>query len=422
MVITALLAATSFLQVGGSVSDNALLDGEKAYMFLQPVPVAEGRWVCSQWSDDGQYLIVVSEQSTIPPTAYREYFETGKQTTTLTEFKVSTFSIRTGRARELWSGTTRPRSAGSCSFFRGSDVAIVALTGPDSATTVLRVTPSTSKVEVVETLTGEPEITIHKNKLAAVSVNQPPSVRFVPPSGNVYRRQPLSKPGGIAFRTDGVAVLSRATASGKHLTVLPGGGEEWVDGLPDYGPGFDENFETSRVVSHQTKIAVPGGPEVQLVLASIRDGKESIVVAADAQAIYSENDLGMLYVMGETMSFVRPIVQISKEAYQKRLDAEQRAEIMRKLVEIGRALQMYASGHKNTFPTKDQLEAGALDPYSADPISGTRPTNLLNGFVYHGVTVRGSSPANTEAGFMLCPGGRAVLYQDGHVAFVPNRN
>jgi hypothetical protein len=252
-------------------------------------------------------------------------------------------------------------------------------------------------------------------------MDEPPSVRFVPPSGNVFRRQPLSMPGGIMFREDGVAVLSRAKAPGKHLTVQPGGDETWVDGLPDFGPESDEKFDTSRVISHQTNIRVPGGPEIPILLAGIRDGKESIVVATGAQVIYSENDLGMLYVMGETMSFVRPILQISKEAYQKRLDAEQRAEIMKKLVEIGRALQMYASGHKNTFPTRDQLESGALDPYSADPISGRRPENMLNGFVYHGVTARSNTPANTEAGYMLCPGGRAVLYQDGHVVFVPDR-
>jgi hypothetical protein len=302
MVLSTLLATVSLLQVGGSVSDNALLDGDKAYLFLPPVPVAVGRWVCSAWSDDGQYLIVVSEQSIVPPNAYRDFFETGKQSVLQTAFNVSSFSIRTGRARELWSGPTRPRSQGRCIFFRGSDVAIVTLTAPDLTTTVLRLTPSTSKAEVVETVAGRPSLTVHKDKLAAVSIDEPPSVRFVPPSGNVFRRQPLSMAGGISFREDGVAVLSRAKAPGKHLTVQPGGDETWVDGLPDFGPEFDEKFDTSRVISHQANIRVPGGPEVPILLAGIRDGKESIVVATGAQVIYSENDLGMLYVMEGSLS------------------------------------------------------------------------------------------------------------------------
>ena len=197
MVLSTLLAMVSLLQVAGSVSDNALLDGDKAYLFLPPVPVAAGRWVCSAWSDDGQYLVVVSERSIVPPNAYRDYFETGKQSTPQTAFNVSSFSIRTGRARELWTGHTRPRSQGRCIFFRGSDVAIVTLTAPDLTTTVLRLTASTSKAEVVETLVGRPSVTAYKDKLAAVSIDEPPSVRFVPPSGNVFRRQPLSMAGGI---------------------------------------------------------------------------------------------------------------------------------------------------------------------------------------------------------------------------------
>src|SRR5688500_130926 len=172
MVTATLIVFASIAQVNLSVADSALIDGEKVHLFLPPVLVCEGRWLSSQWSDDGQYLIVVSEHSTIAPGDYREYFESGKTTNSKTDVKVAAFSMRTGRARELWSVESRPLSRADCVFFRNSDVAIVSVTQPDSKSYIVRVTASTSKAEIVETLASAPHVTVYANKLAAVCVDE----------------------------------------------------------------------------------------------------------------------------------------------------------------------------------------------------------------------------------------------------------
>jgi prepilin-type processing-associated H-X9-DG protein len=87
---------------------------------------------------------------------------------------------------------------------------------------------------------------------------------------------------------------------------------------------------------------------------------------------------------------------------------------MAKLSQIGKALMMFASDNDDAFPTQEQLDNRGIDGYLGNP-------SLLNGFVYNGRTAMGDSPARTEAGYMLCPGGRAILFQDGHVVFVPDR-
>src|SRR5687768_7402308 len=145
MLASTLLAIASVVQIGGSVADNALIDGERVHLFLPPVLVCEGRLLTAQWADDGQYLVVVSEHLTITPSDYREYFETGKTAKAKTEIKVGAFSVRTGKAKELWSMESYPRSRAGIVYFRNSDIAIIYVTLPDSKSTVLRVTASTSQ-------------------------------------------------------------------------------------------------------------------------------------------------------------------------------------------------------------------------------------------------------------------------------------
>jgi prepilin-type processing-associated H-X9-DG protein len=86
---------------------------------------------------------------------------------------------------------------------------------------------------------------------------------------------------------------------------------------------------------------------------------------------------------------------------------------MSKVAEIGKALMMFAADNDDAFPTDEQMANRALDGYVAD-------STLLNGFVYSGVSGN-LGAAVTQVGYMLCPGGRAVLFQDGHVTFVPDR-
>ena len=86
---------------------------------------------------------------------------------------------------------------------------------------------------------------------------------------------------------------------------------------------------------------------------------------------------------------------------------------MSEVSQIGRALQMYSTDHNGAFPSEEELANRAVDPYLASP-------SILGDFVYNGV--RGNlGPAVTEVGYKFCPGGRAVLFQDGHVAFVADR-
>ena len=79
------------------------------------------------------------------------------------------------------------------------------------------------------------------------------------------------------------------------------------------------------------------------------------------------------------------------------------------------ALILYASDMDDVLPGAEGWDTKVL-PYTLD-------SDMLKNFNY---TYRGGNmsnitdPANTELGFTMGPGGRAVAYADGHVKWVPN--
>ena len=78
-------------------------------------------------------------------------------------------------------------------------------------------------------------------------------------------------------------------------------------------------------------------------------------------------------------------------------------------------LLMCASDMDDVFPGQEGWES-KVNPYCLDP-------DLLKNFNYtfKGGNISGiESPATTEMGFTVGPGGRAVAYVDGHVKWIPN--
>lgn len=405
----------AFLFVGGlqgSPMDFALVDGEVVHMFLPPVIVAEGSCRAAVWSDDGQYLLAVSEHLTIPPQLYKSAYE-GKQISKKPAMDVSihVYSVRTGATKRLWSGTGDVSTSAQAAFFATSDVAVVQIAGRSAAdpTTVLRVSSSSSKVEVVESLPEsgglqpDPE-----GKYVAVVSGE--SVRFITRSGAVFRRQPL--PIASAFRWGwGVgSVPFLIDRNGDIFVFNPGGDYRRVSTAPKE---LEPNETESKIEASTSSAPLPGKEaRVDLVVAYLRGASRQIIVGYDGHnPEASPTDTGVFYST-ESFSVVRPVIQVDKAALDKLLAAAERTKIMSEVNQIGRALMMYAADNDDKFPTKEQLAEGAIDPYLMRP-------GMTDGFVYHGVTSYGDSPATTEAGFRLCPGGRVVLYQDGHTMFMP---
>ena len=112
---------------------------------------------------------------------------------------------------------------------------------------------------------------------------------------------------------------------------------------------------------------------------------------------------------------VRDIQPIDPNAAQKLAMNELKKQLLHKVKEVGLGFIMYGGDNDDVFPGQEGWE-DKLKPYLRNSDS-IRDFNYL----YRGGDVsKLDNPATTELGFMVGPGGRAVVYMDGHAKWIPN--
>jgi hypothetical protein len=80
-------------------------------------------------------------------------------------------------------------------------------------------------------------------------------------------------------------------------------------------------------------------------------------------------------------------------------------------------MRMYCEDYDNRFPLTDHFAGGAVNPYLKDD-------RATDGFSYQfpGESTKDvKHPSETAMGFIAGPGGRAWVYVDGHVKWLPDR-
>jgi hypothetical protein len=111
-----------------------------------------------------------------------------------------------------------------------------------------------------------------------------------------------------------------------------------------------------------------------------------------------------------------PLLRMDKAMFLAMREAADRTVILNNAKQVGLAVMMYAQDYDETFPTPDGIN-GKLSPY-------LKNDSLLDGLSYTyggGSLANVEKPAETELGYVTGPGGRAVIYADGHVKWRPDR-
>ena len=115
-------------------------------------------------------------------------------------------------------------------------------------------------------------------------------------------------------------------------------------------------------------------------------------------------------------AMVRPLAKVPLEAFRQAKLAALRTKLLTQAKQVGLALLMGCNDNGDNFPTNQGNWQAGLLQYSND-------SNVFDGFNYTfggGNASDIESPATTVLGYIDGPGGRAVVYTDGHAKWIPN--
>ncbi len=110
-----------------------------------------------------------------------------------------------------------------------------------------------------------------------------------------------------------------------------------------------------------------------------------------------------------------PVAEIPLEDFKQMKSAAERTVALSNAKQAGLALIMYAQDYDEVFPTGDDIN-NKIMPY-------IKNQDILNSFAYTyggGAISAITSPAETELGYVNGPGGKAIVYADGHAKWKSN--
>jgi prepilin-type processing-associated H-X9-DG protein len=125
-----------------------------------------------------------------------------------------------------------------------------------------------------------------------------------------------------------------------------------------------------------------------------------------------------LFVRDGTLCAV-PIFRLEVAVFVEALRRVQRTGAIQNAKKIALAMIQYAQDYDENFPANHPDIESTIQPYLEEPGTFEDPSTGQDGFTYSyvGTTEMAhiADPAATQLGYVVGPGGRAVLFADGHV-------
>jgi hypothetical protein len=184
---------------------------------------------------------------------------------------------------------------------------------------------------------------------------------------------------------------------------------------PDVDPAYAFSIKLGGSISSTDGKNVTS--QAAWLVAKEKGPQQSALIAADVDHALLSPGLNAVYYSTKGVGMVRLLMKMPKEAALKALEAAAKAKVMSDAKQVGTAFHIYAADMDDVLPSNASDWMTALSPY-------LKNNSLMEGFVY---TFGGGNigdienPASTELGHKQGPGGRAVVYADGHVKWIPDK-
>jgi prepilin-type processing-associated H-X9-DG protein len=436
-----LLCALGASAQEGLPEERVVLTDREAILLEPPVAVAQGP--LARWSPSGRFVL-----------AYRQTLDLqaavqGKQVVPESALVLWALDSRSGR--DVW----KPRPPGGevrqGDWLPGSDVAVaIVAQGTLSAVGepalpqpwLLRIDARRGTTRALTRLPPDARLIISPTQPLAVVYSQDAalcslvrgdgSLRDVTPA---LRSIPL-RDGRPAISPGGPVMLSEPRWADDRLRVTtfedgqayeldletgaltPLGGPDFGSPAPAATPGLSQVGDLSIKSSRGSASA--GETERPLRLLWLEFAGESerprALVSSESAAGFLSSRADAVLFESEGVWWVRPFVVIDREVYQAMRDAAFRAVMISNMKQLGLGLVMYSQDYDDTLPGAGEGVESFILPY-------VRNRDLFSGFVYvfPGGSVKDlPDPSKTVLGYAPAPGGRAVVFADGHVEFQPD--
>jgi len=412
------------------------------------VMVASPEFVCGsevrvvEWSRSGQHVLAARHYVRLDSTVF--------QKPPLAEASLVLWSSATRRAKELWKRPLMGAQPPQIAWITGTEVALVVMEQMPLAPPAVKPAPlGPPTAEMAPAATPEPEHWVYRVDARTATLRALGKV--------ASDTQVITSP------TQPVAVLM--SGAEKSLRVVGADGavrlipfpEDHAGGTPDWSQDggsliydvLERGPEGAKPVIRYRSIDVRSGrvtplmappktyrpaeriPALRLTRSQARLSQEKtaqsvrplwlesttaseeprVLISADAKwGRLSPREDAVLYV-ADGAAWVVPLVTLPKAVLLEARENARRAVTISNAKQLGTGLMMYAQDYDETLPGADQDIRSVLMPY-------VQSEQLFEGFVYThggGALAEIEAPAETVLGHIPGPGGRAVLYADGHV-------
>lgn len=454
-----LLLTTAYGQIPSDVAHDFVAVGDRVVGMMPPVFVCGPTLLQAKWSPDGRYLMLLRSIQRIDAKDVQAALDSNGDTKFSPPEPVTDLAIWDRNNGTLRSALTFKQHEGwirDFGWLSGADVATATVTGasPDGTpgpTQVLLIRPNGSASPIagvssdrsIEVLPAPSRALIgvveQAGRVGAEAERQKIQIllHFFNADGREVGQVPFQ--GfyyGFKWSKDGKSVFAvhrvPSTKPGKKFeqdpvvidpiqgSVYPTKDYPFDDGAPKP----DDAPKALQVASLQPNVTIDQlttkAPTVVLQGFGGGDGTnkrpEIAVVGTDAQdGLLNDSNDAVLYT-SQGMVMVRPLVTVSAAKFDAMRIAAQRAVALSNAKQMGLALLMLSNDMDDDFPSNATGWQDKVEPY-------IKNSDILSSFIY---TFRGgaansiSDPASTELGYVPGPGGRAVVYADGHARWLPD--
>jgi hypothetical protein len=458
LLTLALLAPMASLAQAPTTSpkESIVLTDKEAFGLMPPELVAPMGVKQAMWSPDGQYILLLREDTRITPEKLREMI--GKQgQPPAGNTVISIWDKRERRLTDIWkrpmgssyvqyiqwlpgsssaiaklSVTDPPKKEGEPGEYHSGIIRISAATG--SVKTITDSTISTSFVQ--EFISPMEPILLFRDFAYTLETTKgadgKETKRMNVTKDNIVTWRDLSgfspptalpsdlKMADVTWAQDGTPVIECMVRGGKPstkpetrklaLNVKTGKFTVVNENTQMFKPSVDARSIHIKQVRTPVREA---NTKRQVPFVWLESNSDSIqprvMVAANSElGILSPKSDAVLYVTNGA-AWITPLFRMSKEEFLAALEQAERMTALSKAKQLGLGLLMYSQDYDEVLPGSEGVNE-KITPY-------IKNDSLFEGFVY---TYGGGPlkdiefPSETELGYVNGPGGRAIIYADGH--------